>query len=276
MGLRTRFGGIETSLLLHGDPVVVGARLVTERVLSGLRVVELGDEELDGDVLSGTERGQGLAIDRFEVEGGDLRGFRNLLGNAEIAELGPSVGLVVQGSFAVDHDVSELEVSGRPRVLDGGGEGVPKDLAHGFEQELSDDVIVLGLDIEGGMLVADEFDSGAESTKVVNVGGVGEDSAGEGAGLVAVDLVGGVEDGIQLGVCGEHVLVEDAGDGVAMLLNHRHSGLDDVSLFLGETHCLMWICLPRTDRSGRINEAESMKREQSQRMILGNVRGKAP
>lgn len=190
VGFSTRFGGIKASLLLHRDPVVVGAGLVTERVLSGLRVVELGDEELDGNVLSGTERGKGLAINRLEVEGGDLGRFRHLLGNAEIAELGPSVGLLVEGRFAVDHDISELEVSGGPRVLDGGGEGVTKDFAHGLEQELADDVVVLGLDVEGGMLVADELDCGAESTKVVDVGGVGEDSAGEGAGLVAVHLVG--------------------------------------------------------------------------------------
>lgn len=60
---------------------------------------------------------------------------------------------------------------------------------------------------------------------------------------------------------GEHVLVEDAGNSIAMLLDHRHGGLDDVSLFLGETHCLVWMYLPRTGRSDRTNDAKSTKGE---------------
>ena len=44
----------------------------------------------------------------------------------------------------------------------------------------------------------------------------------------------------------EHVLVEDGGDGGAMLREHRHGGLDDLDLLGRERHddlCLSIVCV---------------------------------
>ena len=59
---------------------------------------------------------------------------------------------------------------------------------------------------------------------------------GESARLVAIDLVGGVEDRMQLGMGIEHVLVEQSGDGLAMHLQDRHGGLDGLDLFGRQRH----------------------------------------
>lgn len=66
--------------------------------------------------------------------------------------------------------------------------------------------------------------------------GIGKEGTGQGAGLMAVHLVGVVEDGVQLGVGRQHVIVEHGGDGGAMLLEDRHGGLDELDLFRGERH----------------------------------------
>lgn len=53
---------------------------------------------------------------------------------------------------------------------------------------------------------------------------------------MAVQLVSGVEVVVQVRVLGQHVLVEDGGDGGAMFLDHGHGGLDDVDLVFGQRH----------------------------------------
>ena len=227
---------VEAWVLAHADAVVCWLGLVAERVLAALGVVELGHGDLDRDVLAREERGQGLAVDGLQVERGDHVRLGLLAGDAELAEVGPAVGGLVQVGLLADHEVGQLPVRRGPGVKQRRREGIAEDLAHGLEQELADDLVALGLDAERGMLVADALDGRGEHAQVVNIRSVGEESAGEGPRLVPVGLVGGIEDGLQLGVGIQHVIVEDSSDGLPVLLEDRHGGLDERDLFRRERH----------------------------------------
>lgn len=227
---------IHAGLSLHGDTVVIGARFLGQRELSGLQVLEGGDKELHADVLARQEGREGLPVDGFQVERGDLRGLGDSLGDSEVAPVGPAVRLLVEFFFAFDQDVGELPVGRSPGVVDLGGQRIAQDLAHGFEEVFAHDLVLVRPDVEGCVLGADQLDGRAESAQVVDVLRVRQHGHGQGLGLVAGDLVSGAEDGVQLGMRIEHVLVEGSGDGQAMLLQDGHSGLDDFDLLGGQRH----------------------------------------
>ena len=77
------------------------------------------------------------------------------------------------------------------------------------------------------MLVGDALDGGGQLAEIVDIRRVGEDGAREGSWLRAADLVRLVEDVAQLRVRLEHVLVEQARDGHAVLLEHGYRRFDD-------------------------------------------------
>jgi hypothetical protein len=95
------------------------------------------------------------------------------------------------------------------------------------------DVVLLRPDKQRHVLVAYEFERGAQDAQVVDVRGIRIESAGEGARLVAGCLVGGVEDVFERGVRGEHVCVEFCGYGFSMLGEDRDGGFDDLDLGWG-------------------------------------------
>ena len=55
VGLGLGFSRVESNLLLHADAVVIGPRHIAERVLTRLRILEIGHVYLDGDILAGAE-----------------------------------------------------------------------------------------------------------------------------------------------------------------------------------------------------------------------------
>lgn len=223
-------GGGQALLLLDADAVVLLRVAVAERVLAGLQALQLRDVDQDGDVLAGLEGWQRLAIDRGEVEGGDLLGLLDLVGDLELAPVGPALGLLVDLLLAADHDIGELPVRDAPGFLDLRGERVAENLTHGLDEVLADDLVLVRLDVERRMLVADQLHGGTQSAQVVDVGGIGEEGAGQGPLLVAIALIGDVEDVVQLGMGSEHVLVEHFCDGGAMFNQDRHGGLDELDL----------------------------------------------
>lgn len=193
---------------LDADAVVILTWCVAERVLTRLQVVEIGNFRADGDVLARKEGGQLSAVDGNEVERRDLVAFRHLLLDPEVTPIAPALRNLVELLFAIDHDLRELPIGCSPCIAYGGCERISKELSHGLEKVLANDVVLLGTDIERGVLMADELDRRPKGTEIVDVRRIREEGHGEGAGLVSADLVGVIEDVVELGVCGEHVLVE--------------------------------------------------------------------
>ena len=121
--------------------------------------------------------------------------------------------------------------------MDLGGEGITKNLLHCFKKVFSDNFVVVGLDVQGGMLVADQFDGGCQSAKIVDVRRICKQRSGQSTRLVAVELVGSIEDIVELRDFGQHVFVKDTGNSVTMFLYDRNGGLDNLDLPWCQSHC---------------------------------------
>lgn len=117
-----------------------------------------------------------------------------------------------------------------PGDVDLGGHGRAKDGGEGAYQVLGDDLVVLGVDGEGGVLLGDTFQLLGQLTNVDDVGCEGQDEGGQGAGLSARVQVDRVEVVVELGVVAQHAFVEDGRDMLAMLAQGRDGLVDQLGL----------------------------------------------
>lgn len=73
-------------------------------------------------------------------------------------------------------------------------------------------VVLLGLDLEAGVLLRDFFHRGQQCRQVFNIAGVGRDGVEKRFALIAVTLVAHVENFLELRVVREHAIVEMGGE----------------------------------------------------------------
>jgi hypothetical protein len=93
---------------------------------------------------------------------------------------------------------------------------------------------VLGHHLQRHVLVDDLRGQRAHRLQAVDVPGVHQHAVGQRARLVALGLVGFVEEGANLGMLGQQHLVEMGGQGFAALFEQGHGGRDDGALGGGD------------------------------------------
>lgn len=74
-----------------------------------------------------------------------------------------------------------------------------------------DDVVLLRLNLEAGVLLRDFSTAGSNAGKFFDIAGVGRDSIKQGFTLIAVTLVAHIEDFFELRVMRKHTVVEVGG-----------------------------------------------------------------
>lgn len=218
---------------LDADSVVVDTVLgsFTQTELSALgEIVKLRNGDLQADILSGEELGERISINGLKVEADDALVLGLLLDNLELSPVLPAAIGVVELLLPLDEDVSQLSVGSDPSILDVVGQGIAKNLADGADQVVTNDGVMVGLDEERSVLLSNALNSVRKLGKVVDVLGISKNRVGEGSLLSASLLVSEREVVLQLGMGAEHVSVKGGGDGLAMLLEDRSSGLDDGDL----------------------------------------------
>lgn len=121
-------------------------------------------------------------------------------------------------------------VSLGPGDMDFGGHGRAEHGGEGTYQVLGDDLVVFGVDGEGGVLLGHTLQLLGQLANVDDVGGEGQNEGGQGAGLSARVQVDRVEIVVELGVIAQHALVEDGRDVLAMLAEGRDGLVDQLGL----------------------------------------------
>jgi len=216
-------------LALDADPVERLARRVRQRVVAPHRFAV--HRQHQRQVLARHEIEQRAAVDRLQVERGDQLALHlaprhpegALTAPAAVARCIAGIHLFLGGDQQVGQRLVGLAPGGQDLV----GGGFAQHLADGAQQALADDRVVLGQHAERGVLVDDARQRAGDLVEAVDVRGIGQHGAGQRLGLGAAGLVGLVEEGLHLRVLAEHELVEVAGDGLALLLQDRHGGLDE-------------------------------------------------
>jgi len=227
-------------LALDADPVVAAVGRAGDAVLPNLVVGEARRVDLHGEVLAGLEGWQRRPVRGHEVERGRHLALPRLALDAERLEAAPAawpggVG-TLDGLLTPDQDASELPVGGLPGVHDFRRGRGAEHLPDGAQQVLAHNGVMLGLHLQATVLVRDALDYAAQALGGVDVLGVGEHGGGEALRLAAVALVRRVEQVVQLGVGREHVAVEGARDGLAVLAEGGHGGRDEGGASLVDRH----------------------------------------
>lgn len=221
-----RDAGVLPALLpLHADAVVVAAGRVAQRVLPRLEVPELGDEDVQADVLARAEQGQRPPVLGREVEARDLRRLGDLALDAEAPPPllpAPAVAVGVEAGvqlrLAPDEDVGERPVRRGPGLGHGGRHGGgPQHRGHGRDQELAHDGVLGRRHAQARVLVRDALHGRGQPPQVVHVGRVGEHGARQRPRLPPRRLARVAEDVVQLRVRPQHVAVEERRDLHAVL-----------------------------------------------------------
>ncbi len=215
-------------LALDADPVPRLARRI------GQRVVAAGRRPIDGQqqrqVLSGPEGGQHAAVGRLQIERGNDFALLHLARNAQAARATPAPRLgrvvAVDRLLGIDQDLRQHAIGLAPGADDLVGRRFAQHVADRLQQAAADDRIVLGLDAQRGVLLHDARQRAGQRLELIDMAGEGEHRAGQRPGLRAVDLVGLVEEGLQLRMLGQQQPIEMLGDRFAVLLQHGHRGLD--------------------------------------------------
>lgn len=91
----------------------------------------------------------------------------------------------------------------------------------GLQQVFPHDRVVLGRNLQAGVLVGDAADYGPQVLQLVDVGGVHEHRFGQRAGLLALCLVGHVEDVLQFRMPREQLGIKQVGNRLALLGKQR-------------------------------------------------------
>jgi hypothetical protein len=212
---------------------------------------------LDGHVLSGPERGRCGAVRRAQCERDDIRRLLVPVHDLPLAPdtAGHAATLGVQPGFQRDQRVGHQPVDLVPRLGDLGGDRVAEHLDDRGEQVLVHDLVLLGGDAQGRVLVRDPRQHGVRpGVRVLHqVCGEPGYGAGERLPLRAGGLVAPVEQvAQQLGVGGEHPGVEPLGDVPDGRADDRQGGLDGGGGLLGEQRdsCDDWHGPPSPVASG--------------------------
>ncbi|OSN12808.1 hypothetical protein BV341_05685 [Pseudomonas syringae pv. actinidiae] len=214
-------------------------RRLAQAVLPTLQIPQLRDQHLHRHILARQILGQSGPIHGPQVKARNGTALLHLPRNPELPPPLPVVFLfilLVHASLDANKNVRQNSICRRPSVYNLGSRRIAQNLADGLDQVLADNSVLRRLDLERHVLVRNARDRLRERGKVVDVGGIGEDGVGEGARLGAGGLRGKAEDVFEGGVLRDEVVVEDGGDGFAVLLEDRGGGFDDGYLGVGEGH----------------------------------------
>ena len=144
------------------------------------------------------------------------------------------IGLV-GGLFCTDQNVGQLAIGSGPGVNHFiGGHIGPQHLADGTQQVAAHNRVVLGQHLQGDVLVDDLRGQIAQAGQVVNVLGIHQHAARQGAGLGTGLLVHAVEQRLYLGAFGQHQTVKMGGQRFAPGFQQRHGGFDNGALAVGQ------------------------------------------
>ena len=153
------------------------------------------------------------AVDRLKFKAGNQRAARRFFDDAERAGAFPAAGFA--GAFAVDlrltvnKDVGQYAVSLAPGIQHflAGAEHFVKS----GQQVGTDNVVLLGLDLEAGMLLGDFFHRRQQGRQVLKIAGIGGNSVEQRLALVAVALIAHIEDFFEFRIMSKHPVVKMGG-----------------------------------------------------------------
>ena len=194
-----------------------------------------GHPDLDAQILTRLETGDGLAVLGLQIERLDAAGLVANLANDKRPKAAPAAWfhcvVAVDAFLGLDEDAGQLGVGLRPGTEHGMVRIQAQMVLDGLQQIFSDDRIVLGRDLQAGVLVGDATDHGPQVLQLVDVRGVHEHRFGQGARLLALRLIGHVEDVLQFRMPGKQLGVEQVGDRLALLGEQRRGGFDGCQRF---------------------------------------------
>ncbi|MNL32684.1 hypothetical protein D3C87_1545500 [compost metagenome] len=186
------------------------------------------------------------AIDGTQDKGGDDRALGTDLCDLEGAPAAPAAlgrgQILINAGLARDQDVGQEPVGLAPGVQDFLGRRLAQDMGDGAEQGVGYVGIVFRQDLQADVLLGDAFDGCGQGAKIIDVVGVGQDGAGQGAGLgPGVAVVRLVEQVADLRVL-EHPRIHLVDDLETLGFKGGNSGFDkrDRALAEGLRHqCLL-------------------------------------
>ena len=154
------------------NAVVRKAGTIGQTVLTQLPLA-IGKVDLDADVLTRLETGQGLAISRLQNERAHIGTLINHAVNLHIAQLTwlyPR--LVIQLALGIDQGVSQQPIRFFPSRQQIRGCGIAQGLLNRTQQMTTHNRVMLCRNTYRGMLVHDPADDRPQRPRVINVGGV--------------------------------------------------------------------------------------------------------
>jgi hypothetical protein len=173
-----------------------------------------------------------VSIVGFESETHYIVSKLSALGHSELALISPASLALFQGLvevlLVVDKDTRKVHDSLRPGLCNLRGNSRAEHLANGEHHVIMDDRVMLRLHTESTMLMYGWHQMRLNSSNVLNVSSECLDGMGESLWLLAVSLVGFVEEGSGLRIALEHVHVESRGDQESVIRHNASSSIDDV------------------------------------------------
>jgi hypothetical protein len=199
----------------------------------------VGHRVVHRDVLPGKGGLDQPVVDALDDEGDDVVGLPDLLGDPPLPpyRLGSDASSAVETALLVDERVGHQPVDLVPRSRHLRRHGVAEDLHDGGEEVVVHDLVLVGADAQGRVLVRDPVEQLLrELLRGPDEGGrEGRDGPGEGDLLGALRLVAPVERAVEkLGVGVEHAPVEAPGDLLDVVGDQRQSRLDDATRTVGQ------------------------------------------
>ena len=223
---------------LHGDAQHAAAGSLRQRVLTRLGDLHGLREDAHGRVLTREIAGNRAAVGRTEVERDDVFGFLNAVDAFKGTPAGPaalSSGLlVVDILFGLDEDVGEHAVGSGPGINQFRRSGGTEHFLNGFNEVVTDDLILLGANAKRAVALSDLLDGAEEVFRMLNVLSISKHGSGERLLLRTASLVRLIEDVAQFGVLRKHARIEMLGEIDAVGLQNGNGGLDQFDLMRGQ------------------------------------------
>ncbi len=169
-----------------------------------------------------------LAVYGFHFKAGDQRAARGFLHDTEGAGAFPATGfagvVLINFRFTIDKHASQYPVGFTPCIQHFLAR--TEHFVQRRQQMRADNIVLLRLDLEAGVLLGDFLHRRQQGRQVFNIAGVGGNSIEQRFTLVAVALVAHIENLFQLRIMGKHPVVKVGGELRAGLYQQRDRGFN--------------------------------------------------
>ena len=160
--------------LFDRDLVIIVARLTGQGIVTRRKVLLALGLFKNANVLTRLERTSALAITGNHAKRFDVGRFLDNVSNDKVTGSRPLFQgrLVVQLGFLFDKELGQGHDGFTPRRSDSRSHGVSQDFSNGFKKIVMDNLIILGLNAQGTMLVTDSNYSFRQVFQVLNIKGI--------------------------------------------------------------------------------------------------------